>query len=458
MGAFESAGDEARPADSRSGDFGIAVSHVARPFSPERRGRPGASLVEAGAKFLRRTGKPWGHRSNPHPRRLMPGITIECPRCSRKLLFDLDAGVAVVVCPLCQEKIPAESAQELASPVPKPHRRAETGLEFAARSGIDLGETHDPAEPGGYPEAERRLARLRECMPAVPPAYRPNGRMPPAAWWWLVVGLLSGSLTGSLCAAAFAALAAAIAWALAAVLRELSGGSQGVSVGLAGGIAVVVVVVLGYFGACFALGRVAALSVLATGQRGKNRSALATVSAAMLSAALGAFFCRLLLLECLDLANVELEGHETAARHGWLALAACVIGGAIAVVVAGRRGYVTIHTRKFCEPCGRYGTEKRLPAIGLGPLRAVARAVTKREFRAAADLLEQFPAAEGGCGHAQLWRCPCCGGGFLDVTSDPFFTWLSREEECTHRKAWLVASARLDADEMSLFARLMEGQ
>lgn len=90
-----------------------------------------------------------------------------------------------------------------------------------------------------------------------------------------------------------------------------------------------------------------------------------------------------------------------------------------------------------------------LPVVHLGALRAVALAASAREFEAVVGLLGGPP---GSAGFPQLFRCPGCGGGYLEVTADLLFTWMAREDQVIkHHETWLAASVPLAAHEMEHF-------
>jgi hypothetical protein len=213
-------------------------------------------------------------------------------------------------------------------------------------------------------------------------------------------------------------------------------------------VVMLVVFAVGSVGGYVALGRAAALVTTALGRRWKNRNTAAAVAAAVAAAALGAALYYVIMLPILDWAGLELRGHAEAERMGTLVRVGGLVGGALAVVLAGLAAYKAARSWKYCEACQRATQAHPLPAVPLGALRAMALAASAREFEAVAGLLGGPP---GSAGYPQVFRCPGCGGGYLEVTADLLFTWTYRDSVIKHHETWLAASVPLVAHEMEHF-------
>jgi hypothetical protein len=395
--------------------------------------------------------------------------TVQCPHCGRKLAVDPRHAGRALVCPMCQqsftpaveeEALPIAQPENVTADPPRDEPRLTTtparpaggsaGRAFAEREGIDLDEEHLESVSGKN-SAERQLSDWRESMPEVPSAYVPSGRLPVGGVIALGVGSLVGALGSAL---AFLVVGAVVfgltlaIFALVAWMSETCGRVLCILVLL--GIAVGV---LG--GACtYGLqGWLAAVITTACGVAGKNRNVPAAVVFSIGSCVMGLVLSSLALDFVGDrliawLAPEEANKPDPWTWHNWVILAAEGVGCLIAVVVAGFSSRNMVRESKFCEDCEESMNDQTKRGLGLGPTKAVVRALAGGEHEAAADLMAS---PEGKCGVPTLFWCPKCEKGYLEVQAKFKCTWTKGDENEEKEEEWLAASVPLEPEHVELF-------
>jgi hypothetical protein len=86
--------------------------------------------------------------------------------------------------------------------------------------------------------------------------------------------------------------------------------------------------------------------------------------------------------------------------------------------------------------------------VALGGLRGLRIALAERDFALAARLCQT---TSGGAGRIELFACPRCGAGYLDLTAEFRTVYRAANGTGESNAAWLVASTELGAAETELF-------
>jgi hypothetical protein len=184
------------------------------------------------------------------------------------------------------------------------------------------------------------------------------------------------------------------------------------------------------------------------GRAGKNRNTgvalcLAAISAGLaiaIAAALLYALGRELLGDWLSV-DVATAGFLIVYGSG-AALAAAIAAGAAAHFAARR-----VQADKFCEDCARFMSGLKVKSLRLGALRAITRALREHNTEVAVSLLYSRTGPDGA---VDMYRCPRCGKGIVEVTAHFKARW--REPDRGRKKeSWLVASVELPAAEMLRF-------
>jgi hypothetical protein len=270
---------------------------------------------------------------------------------------------------------------------------------------------------------------LRQQFPAVPPAYQPSGRVSAEGYR----NLLSGALLAALVNLPIVSLFVLVVGVL---LIGLS--SQGIVrhfvVAVLGGLASLLVFVL----VPLATGYLSGTITAEMGKVGKNRSPAAaagfsigaTAAAGLVGVALlwlSPYHSGLLWVECL--------------LFFWFFVLASVMAALVAVR--------NVKAARFCERCEVHMKQKPLRSLCLGGLRLILRALRQHDLLAVAGAAEV--ARRGHTCQQQLFWCPECGRGYLEVHAHFVATWQTRaSKDRPHRSTWRVASEPLTTNEMRL--------
>jgi hypothetical protein len=378
-------------------------------------------------------------------------VRIFCPRCQHVLTVDPAAATDPMACPDCGQlfHLPPAGGDGLgsgeASPGDPPARaRRRPGPALAEALGIDLERQAPGVSDGKAATAE--LKAWKKAVPAVRSAYRPSGALPTSALVHLLLGGLCGAVLGALVAALAAGIGGGLMLLLAGFIGWLADKVNliwGLPVCLFG-FAGLVTAVVTFAG----LGGTAALTTVEAGKAGKNRNTAAGVLASMLSAVAGMylawvlfqFYGKALLNRKLDVAPGALD-----TVYAVVAL----LGGMVAAVTAGLTAAREVQAAKFCEECRIYLQPAPLTTLSLGALEAMAHALRQRDLDAAADLLA---APDGAAGKVELFPCPECGKGFLELTALYKAAWKDTDgDEQTREATWLAGSVELAPPEVARF-------
>jgi hypothetical protein len=374
---------------------------------------------------------------------------VTCPNCARKLKVRAENLGSTLACPACKHHFAA--GMPAAEPEPPdadeaPRRRPAGARDYADEYGIDLDETHE-RQVSDSGRADRELKRWKEDLPEAKQAYEASGKMPAGAMVFLGGGALAGAVAGPgafLGVAGLTTLAVWLVYLLIAAMGEFCGKIPCIVVILA-----FIVGLVGY-GAAFALmGYVAAVCTTWVGKLAKNRSPGAGSLFSFFSAvaglavlAVGAYYFN----ETQFRQPVPAWGQMDWSQKG--IVAAVVLGALVAIIAAAAVGWDSVQSAKFCEGCERFMETTELKGMRLGRLKGFARAVRDKELRHAADLIDG-PLGQDGV--AQLFHCPGCGCGYLDVHAQFNATWKGSEGDESKAEKWLVASVALTEKETPHF-------
>jgi hypothetical protein len=315
-------------------------------------------------------------------------------------------------------------------------RAAELADAFAHRHGVDLLETV-PAEVANAKAAAAQLEVVRQALPAVPSAYRPSGALPLTAMLALTFGAAVGVAVGLLAGAAVAFLGV---WGATTGVGWAWGRKPGV-----------LLLFLGLALCCLTVpltGLGAGLTTLYFNRWGKNRSPGGAALFALLSAAAAMAFAWVLFGAH---GQPRLEKHFGLAPGGLdgIVLGVAAVGALVAAALAAGTAAWWVSEEKFCEDCQEYMTRAELPPLDLGPTRALALALEEKDLPAALSLL-QF--ATPGVGAPELYACPQCGKGYVEVRVKYRATWPGDKGEKEEKaESWLAASLPVEADEAEWF-------
>lgn len=313
---------------------------------------------------------------------------------------------------------------------------AEVADAFAHKHGVDLLETV-PTEVADSKAAGAQLEALKQALPAVPSAYRPSGALPLAAVIVLTVGAAVGVVVGLLVGAAAAFLGV---WAAITKVGRVWGRRPRYLLRFLGlALCCLVVPITGF---C------AGLTTMLFNRWGKNRSPGGAALFALLSAVL-AMVLAWWLFGMHGQPRLEKRfGYPPGGLDG-VVLGVAAAGALVASALAAGTAAWRVGAEKFCEDCQEYMTRSELPPLDLGPARALARALEERDLPAALSLL-QF--SMSGVGALELYACPQCGKGYVELRVKYRATWLKDKGEKEEKaESWLAASLPVEADEAEWF-------
>jgi hypothetical protein len=315
-------------------------------------------------------------------------------------------------------------------------RAAAVADAFAHKHGVDLLETV-PGEVADAKAAGAQLEAVKQALPAAPSAYSPSGALPLRAVLVLTCGASAGVAVGLLAGAAVAFLGV---WGATTKVGRAWGRRPRYLLPVMGvALCCLVVPVSGF---C------AGLTTLLFNRWGKNRSPGGAALFALLSAVPAMVLAWVLFAAH---GQPRLENHFGYAPGGldWVVLGVAALGALVAAVLAVGTAVWRVSEEKFCEDCQEYMTESALPVLDLGPARALARALEEKDLTAALSLL-QF--STPGVGAPQLYACPECGRGYVELRVKYKATWPGDEGKKGEKtESWLAASLPLEASEAELF-------
>jgi hypothetical protein len=278
---------------------------------------------------------------------------------------------------------------------------------------------------------------LQRLLPAVPSAYRPSGTLPLRAVLVLTVGAAVGVPVGLLAGAAAAFVGVWLATLGAGRRGRIKAHYMGLLLGLLlCGLAVPLT------GLC------AGVTTTFFNRWGKNRSPGGAALFALLSAA-PAMVVAWVLFGAYGQPRLEKRFGYAPGELDWVVLAVAGAGALGAAIGAAGWAASWVSEEKFCEECQEYLTKSELPPLDLGPARALARALEEKDLPAALSLL-QF--STPGVGAPELYACPQCGKGYVEVRVKYKATWPGKEGNTEEKtESWLAASLPVEASEAEWF-------
>jgi hypothetical protein len=182
------------------------------------------------------------------------------------------------------------------------------------------------------------------------------------------------------------------------------------------------------------------------GRLGNNRNKAVTQALSVLSAGLAvAIFGSLAFLFRKELFTPWLRIQVDGPEFGLVYTPAAAFAAAVAMGVAGYVAARRVEADKFCEACRRFMTVVRVKKLRPGSLRAITRAANEGDAEVFASLLCTH---DGEDGVVDLFRCPLCGKGIVEVTARFNAKWPGPSGG-GKSESWLVASLELSAAEVS---------
>jgi hypothetical protein len=313
------------------------------------------------------------------------------------------------------------------------------GRAYAGRVGLDLDEASEP-EVKSASVAARLVQEWKAALPAVPSAYQPSGVLPIRALIAMIVGAGFGVVLSTL-ANLFALFIAFMGIAFFHVIATYIPSRW---VGIGAGLLMFIAGTMPFFVGGWVSARITTLS----GRVGNNRNTgfaqcLSVVSAGLavaIAASLFYAFGKRLLGDWLP---VDAETRE------FLIVYVCgvALAAAIAMSVAGVYAAKHVQAEKFCEDCQLFMPSLKVKSLRLGALRAFTRAAHEGNTEVAVSLLYSWAGADGTL---ELFRCPCCEKGFVELTAQFKARWPGQDGG-KMKESWLVASLELPTAEMRCF-------
>jgi hypothetical protein len=329
--------------------------------------------------------------------------------------------------------LPIKMEAELAGP-------AQLGEMYALYAGLDL---HGVSEPNveDASVATQLMQQWQAALPAVPSAYQPSGAVPPSA----LITMALGTGLGVVLSALAQLVTGAVALAVIALLRALVLGVRSGWITIFAGLLMLIAGVLPFA----AGGWVSARMTTWFGRWGNNRNKVVAQFLSVTSAGVAAAAVAWLLYAfgtgfLGEWLSIDAQGPGFRLVYG----SAAALAAAIAMGVAGCVAGTHVERDKFCEECALFMRRLKLKSLRLGALQAVTRAASERNTQVIASLLHS-PA--GLDGTVELFWCPDCGRGFVEVTAHFQARWPGTDGERRMKESWLVASLELPAAEMWRF-------
>jgi hypothetical protein len=298
--------------------------------------------------------------------------------------------------------------------------------------------------------ADSALAQWRRDMPPVPSAYVSTEIMPPAALGWLLLGTIAAIPAVVLTAVALNAFAALAGWLMGLFFQYVG------SLIRMGGWAPIVAycwVIGGYAGGFVFLGQVAAAAAKISSRRGKNRNVRVALFFAMLAAVAGVAAFRAvlpLLNEYVDYGPLKAV-FSFALAPGWLPSAAWAGGLVISLFVAVLWGRDELAKLKFCEPCGEFMTQRSLKRITRDG--AIVAAQHMKDSNAS-GVAEVVSSQRGRTGWLDLFSCPVCGRGYLELEVQFKGEWVEGNQKSSREDSWRTGSCAVSKEDVSVLKPL----
>jgi hypothetical protein len=375
-------------------------------------------------------------------------MRVACPQCGKRLNADTAHAGKLATCPGCRTRFRLDhGAGEVTADASGPPRReaakaarpqpaGAAGLAFAEAAGIRLHEQLE-TQVAGATEAAAGLSAWLKDFPEVPSSYRPSGALPAAALPSLLLGALLGVPVGVLVGGVLAAVGCLVVWWF---LNFLNGTFV---FGSVFGVVVFLIVGMGFGG--LGMGVSAAWCTTLLGKWGKNRNTTAAVLLSMASTALA------MVLACVLFWSFgpAVMGVTYGDKPAYPDIIAAVVVGLIAVSAAGLFAPSILQDAKFCDDCERYMVCTPLDGVCLGNMRALTRALGDGNAAVAADVLQA--AQPGNEGKPELFACPQCRKGYIELNAQYKVTWVEKKEKKEKKGSWRIASLALSAGEVERF-------
>ena len=313
---------------------------------------------------------------------------------------------------------------------------------FARDEGIDPNEVF-VGKVADATEAKVLLTGWRQEMPEVPSSYRSSGALPAPGL------MIAGSLLGGVAGFLAAGLVVPIGGALGALIGLFAWFYEWFRHGSAE-YQWYFVVIFGILAWVLAASWVPAELTMRFGRLGKNRN---VPVASVLS-----FLSSLLALLLAGMCYYTMAKPILAQRRWDNDLLPYFVGllGVTGACFAAFYTAEQVRAAKFCEDCQCYMDAESLKTLGLGELRTMVRALAKARLDVAGSLLHDRPT--GGDGKVNLFSCPYCSRGYLEVTAKYNARWQDwRARAMDKQRSWLAASCELTAAEVIQLRRELAG-
>jgi hypothetical protein len=330
-------------------------------------------------------------------------------------------------------RLPIKVEAELAGP-------AQLGEMYARNAGLDLHEASEPkVEEASV--ATKLMQQWQAALPAVPSAYQSSGALPTSA----LIAMALGAGLGVVLSALAELVTGAVALAGIALLRAIVLGVRSSWVAIFAGLLMLIAGVMPFV----AGGWVSARMTTWFGRWGKNRNKFVAQFLSVTSAGVAAAtVAGLLYAFGTGLLDSWLSSDAQSPGFRLVYGSAAALAAALAMGVAGYVAATHVEREKFCEDCALFTRRLKVKSLRLGALRAITRAASERNTEVIVSLLHS-PA--GPDGTVELFWCPGCGGGFVEVTAHFQARWPGTDGVRRMKESWLVASLELPAAEMWRF-------
>jgi hypothetical protein len=376
---------------------------------------------------------------------------MKCRLCGTTFLDEPEV-VGLSACPACSQRITAAppanrptadntfTGRLSTNAKVGPSALARPGGAYESHVGVDLDEASEP-EVESASAAARLLLEWKVALPAVPSAYQPSGALPVLALIAMTMGAGLGVALSTMADLVAGVIALAGVVLFHEVVANVPSRWAAIAAGLLALVAGAMPVVAG--------GWVSARATTLFGRLGKNRNTGIAQCLAVTAAGLA-----------VAVATATLYALGRGLLGGWLSVnvdapeflivyvSGAALAAAVAMGVAGHYAARQVRAAKFCEDCAQFLPGLKVKSLRLGAVRAITRAARERNTEVAASLLH-CPA--GSEGTVELFLCPRCGKGFVEVTAHFRARWRGQEGG-RKKESWLVASLELPATEMQRFA------
>jgi hypothetical protein len=321
----------------------------------------------------------------------------------------------------------------------EPSGPARLGRVYAGHVGVDLDEASEP-EVESAAVATGLLQEWKVALPAVPSAYQPSGVLPIAALIAMTVGAGFGLVLSTLADLVAGVIAFAGIVLFQASLTKVPSRWVAILAGVLMLVAGTVPFVVG--------GWVSARLTTLFGRVGHNRNVGIAQCLSVISAGLAvAIAASMLYVFGRRLLDGWLSVDAEAPGFGIVYVSGVALAAAIAMGAAGFFAARHVQGEKFCEGCEVFMSRLKVKSLRLGALRAIVQAARECNTEVAIGLLYSRAGADGT---VELFRCPRCGKGFVEVTAHFKARWRGQDGG-KKRESWLVASLELPTMEMQRF-------